>query len=141
MLTMRKLITILALSLAASLPAVAQVTMSGSTVVSGGVPAQQFLGAWSSSTSYGLNAIVTYSGSNYISLIAGNLNNTPSSSPTDWAVFSGGGGGGSLTPSSVAYPHVFYPSAGSTGSPAYNTQYNATYVQNHQCEGKGDDKV
>jgi hypothetical protein len=46
--------------------------------------------AWSSTFSYGLNALVTSGGSTYYSLIANNLNNTPASNPSDWTVGSGG---------------------------------------------------
>jgi len=44
---------------------------------------------WSSATSYVLNEMVTYSGVTYISVIANNLNNTPSSSPSDWQPIGG----------------------------------------------------
>jgi hypothetical protein len=42
--------------------------------------------AFSATTVYALNTIVTSAGIDYISLIDGNLNNTPASSPSDWAV-------------------------------------------------------
>lgn len=43
-----------------------------------------FQGVWSSSATYQLNASVDYLGTLYYSLIAGNLNHIPASSPTDW---------------------------------------------------------
>ena len=46
--------------------------------------AKTFQGAWSSTVSYAMGASVEYSGVLYVSLITNNLNNTPSSSPTDW---------------------------------------------------------
>lgn len=42
---------------------------------------------YSSLSTYALNATVNYSGTAYVSLQAGNLNNTPSSSPTFWRPF------------------------------------------------------
>ena len=45
-------------------------------------------GPWSSVTTYAINDIVSSSGTSYISLVSGNLNNTPASSPTQWSVFS-----------------------------------------------------
>ena len=44
------------------------------------------LGAWSSTTSYNLGDVVTYSGSIYASTIAANLNNTPSATSSDWTL-------------------------------------------------------
>jgi hypothetical protein len=72
-----------------SAPAPAQVTITGSTVVAGGTASQQFAGAWSSTTTYGINAIVTYGGASYMSLIPANLDNIPNSSP-DWQRLLGG---------------------------------------------------
>src|ERR1700678_1821022 len=43
-------------------------------------------GAFSSTASYGLNDIVSFQGSSYISLIAGNQGNTPSASPGQWGL-------------------------------------------------------
>lgn len=40
---------------------------------------------WSSATTYGAGDYVTYSGVNYVSIAAANLNNIPSSSPTKWS--------------------------------------------------------
>jgi hypothetical protein len=45
--------------------------------------------AWSSATTYGVNEIVTSGGTNYQSLLSGNLNHTPASSPTWWEVVTG----------------------------------------------------
>jgi hypothetical protein len=42
-------------------------------------------GVWQSTTTYGYLALVNSSGTYYISLQAGNLNNIPSTSPTYWA--------------------------------------------------------
>ena len=52
-----------------------------------------FMGAYSSTVSYALDDFVTYQGSSYISLIAGNVGNTPGASPADWALLAQGGVG------------------------------------------------
>ena len=49
-------------------------------------PALTFLGNWSSTTVYQLGQAVAYSDTVYISLVNPNLNNSPSSSPSDWSV-------------------------------------------------------
>jgi hypothetical protein len=59
------------------------------TNVIASLTATSFQGAWSNLVSYSQGASVDYSGSIYISLINGNLNNTPSSSPTDWQAAGG----------------------------------------------------
>lgn len=46
--------------------------------------------AYSATTVYPKGAFVTSAGSNYVSLVDQNLNNTPASSPTDWATTSAG---------------------------------------------------
>jgi hypothetical protein len=45
-----------------------------------------WLGTWSSVTTYEPYDVVNYSSSSYIGLTTGNLNNIPSSSPTQWAL-------------------------------------------------------
>lgn len=47
-------------------------------------------GTWSSSSSYTLGALVTYNGTTYISLLAGNLGNNPSTATSAWQVFAQG---------------------------------------------------
>lgn len=46
--------------------------------------------AYSGSTTYGIGETVSSVSINYISLVAGNLNNTPASNPTKWAVVAAG---------------------------------------------------
>jgi hypothetical protein len=53
--------------------------------------ATSFQGAWSATVSYAQGASVDYSGTIYVSLVNNNLNNTPSSSPTDWVAAGGSG--------------------------------------------------
>jgi hypothetical protein len=45
-----------------------------------------FTGLWSSTTNYQTGEAVSYNNAVYISLVNSNLNNTPSSSPSDWAL-------------------------------------------------------
>jgi hypothetical protein len=45
-----------------------------------------YQGSYNPAASYGLNDIVSYQGSSYISLVAGNGGNAPSSSPGQWGV-------------------------------------------------------
>lgn len=50
-----------------------------------------YAGAWSSSTSYNAQDVVTYNGLTYVSLAVLNQNNTPSTSMLWWASVGGGG--------------------------------------------------
>ncbi len=65
--------------------------------------------AWSSTTTYSVGQAVSYQGSSYVSLVAGNVGHTPSSSPTDWAVLASEGVTGPTGPTGVQGP------AGPTG--------------------------
>ena len=47
-------------------------------------------GAWSSTTAYAINQGVTYQGSEYVSLVNGNLNQNPASTPKSWALLTNG---------------------------------------------------
>src|ERR1019366_6646758 len=47
--------------------------------------------AWSNATPYNLNDAVDYSGASYISLVANNLGNVPTTSPTDWSLLAQAG--------------------------------------------------
>jgi hypothetical protein len=59
----------------------------------GSVTGLNYQGAYSSTTNYAVDDFVTFQGSTYISLIAGNAGNTPSLSPTDWGLLAQGGVG------------------------------------------------
>ena len=59
----------------------------------GSVTGLNYQGAYSSSTNYAVDDFVTYQGSTFISLIAGNAGNTPSLSPADWGLLAQGGVG------------------------------------------------
>ena len=53
-------------------------------------PAGPGVGVWSSVTSYSINAVVSYMGFLYVSLVNSNLNNIPASSPSQWQLNGGG---------------------------------------------------
>jgi len=59
-----------------------------------GPPVANYLGVYQSSANYARNDAVSWQGATYISLIAGNLGNTPSLSPTQWAVLAAQGPAG-----------------------------------------------
>src|ERR1700743_632149 len=61
-----------------------------------------YQGTWSSSTTYFIPQMVNYLGLTYISLTNINLNNPPSTSPSNWASIGRGGGGGSGTVTSFS---------------------------------------
>jgi len=65
----------------------------GATGVAG-IAGLIYVGAYASSTNYGLNAAVTWQGSSYISLAASNAGNTPSLSPAFWGLLAGQGAAG-----------------------------------------------
>jgi hypothetical protein len=50
-----------------------------------------FLGTYSSGTTYQPYQVVTFNGSTYVGLTLNNLNNTPSTSPTQWALMASAG--------------------------------------------------
>jgi hypothetical protein len=68
-----------------------QIMLNGVDYVEEGGAAPEALGtAWVEGTVYGLNAVVSEGGKNYISLEAGNEKHKPSSSPTHWEVIGAG---------------------------------------------------
>jgi hypothetical protein len=52
-----------------------------------------YAGAWVGTVAYNAQDVATYAGSSYVSLQAGNLNQTPATAFTYWAALGGGGGG------------------------------------------------
>jgi Collagen triple helix repeat (20 copies) len=60
----------------------------GATGVTGatGPAGLTYLGAYQALTNYALNNVVTFQGSTYISLVAGNHDQSPSQSPSSWSV-------------------------------------------------------
>jgi hypothetical protein len=59
-----------------------------------GAPGLVYQGAYASAANYALNDAVTYAGSSYISLVAGNHGNTPDSSPLAWSLLAAQGAAG-----------------------------------------------
>src|SRR5206468_6036785 len=62
------------------------VLAQGGTGGSGGGVGVAYQGTYASAANYGLNDIVTFLGSSYISLISANHGNMPSESPGEWGV-------------------------------------------------------
>lgn len=75
----------------------------------------QFRGTWSAVLTYSKGQMVTYQGGLYFSTSFSNLNNTPSSSPTFWALMST-----ALPPSSSANL-VYAGPDGSSGAPTFRS--------------------
>jgi len=73
-------------------------------------------GAWSSSTTYNLNDVVTYGGQSYVSIQAGNLNKQPSVQPAWWSVFSAAGSSGTSGTSGTSGSSGSSGTSGSSGS-------------------------
>jgi hypothetical protein len=73
---------------------------TGATGATGpqGPPVANYLGSYQSSINYALHDAVSWQGSTYVSLIAGNIGNTPSFSPSQWAVLAAQGATGATGP-------------------------------------------
>lgn len=74
---------------------------------SGGLTYQ---GSYTSRTNYGAGDIVTYNGSSYVSVAAGNHGNTPGLSAANWGLLAAGGAAGSgatTTSSSLSYQGAY----------------------------------
>jgi hypothetical protein len=93
--------------------------LSGATGTPGstgpqGPPVANYLGNYQSAANYALNDAVSWQGSTYISLSAGNQGNTPSLSPAQWAVLVAQGAAGAIGP---AGPAGAAGAAGPAGAP------------------------
>ena len=75
-----------------------------------------FTGNYSSATNYGLHDAVSYNGSTYISLVAGNAGNTPSVSPLQWAVLAAQGPAGPAGATGAQGPAGPQGATGATGA-------------------------
>ena len=73
-----------------------------------------YTGNYASTTNYARNDAVSYGGSTYISLVAGNVGQTPSSSPTYWAVLAAQGPAG---PAGATGPQGATGPVGPAGAP------------------------
>ena len=74
-----------------------------------------YTGAYISGTNYGLHDAVSYSGSTYVSMVAGNHGNTPDQSPQQWAVLAAQGLAGAAGPVGVAGPAGAAGASGAAG--------------------------
>ena len=72
-----------------------------------------YMGNYVSTTNYGLHDAVSFNGSTYVSLIAGNVGNTPSASPAQWAELAAQGPAG---PVGAMGPAGAPGGAGATGA-------------------------
>jgi hypothetical protein len=75
-----------------------------------------FTGNYSSTTNYGLHDAVSFSGSTYVSLVAGNVGNTPSSSPVQWALLVAQGAAGPAGAAGATGPAGPTGATGATGA-------------------------
>src|ERR1022692_950127 len=72
--------------------------------------------AWSNATPYNLNDAVDYSGASYISLVANNLGNVPTTSPTDWSLLAQAGAQGATGATGTQGPQGPTGATGATGA-------------------------
>src|ERR1019366_4398240 len=72
--------------------------------------------AWSNATPYNLNDAVDYSGASYISLVANNLGNVPTTSPTDWSLLAQAGTQGATGATGTQGPQGPTGATGATGA-------------------------
>ncbi|HEV2645674.1 MAG TPA: DNRLRE domain-containing protein [Acidobacteriaceae bacterium] len=91
---------------------------TGATGATGpqGPPVANYLGNYQASTNYALNDAVSWQGSTYVSLLAGNQGNTPSLSPAQWAVLVAQGAAGATGPAGPAGATGAVGPAGATGA-------------------------
>jgi hypothetical protein len=75
-----------------------------------GAAGLNYQGAYAAGVSYALHDVVTFAGSSYVSLAAGNEANTPGVT-TQWAVLAQGGAGGSGSGVGVAYQGTYVSTA------------------------------
>ncbi len=75
-----------------------------------------FIGAYSSTVNYGLGNGVMWQGAGYVSLIASNQGNTPSLSPSAWAMFAASGAAGAVGPAGAQGANGAAGATGATGA-------------------------
>jgi hypothetical protein len=75
-----------------------------------------YLGNYSSGTNYGLHDAVSYGGSTYISLVAGNVGQTPDVSPAYWALLAARGPAGPAGTTGAQGPQGLPGATGATGA-------------------------
>jgi Collagen triple helix repeat (20 copies) len=90
-----------------------------------------YTGEYVSSTNYGLHDAVSYDGSTYVSLVAGNAGNTPGASPTYWAMLAAQGPQGPAGPAGAAGsqgPAGAAGAMGATGPQGPPVSFTGTWV-------------
>jgi hypothetical protein len=92
-------------------------------------PALSYRGMWSSSTTYANGDVVTYSNALYVSSVSSNLNNTPSSSPSQWNVSGVSTGTGSGIPVGCSVNTSTDKCMGVSPYLAVSGDYSAAYTQ------------
>jgi hypothetical protein len=75
-----------------------------------------YTGNYVATTNYGLHDAVSFGGSTYISLVAGNAGNTPSLSPSQWALLAAQGAAGQVGATGAAGPVGAMGATGSAGA-------------------------
>ena len=92
---------------------------SGATGATGaqGPAVANYTGTYTSTTNYGLNDAVSYAGSTYISMVAGNRGNTPDQSPQQWTVLAAQGATGATGAAGASGPAGPAGPAGAAGAP------------------------
>ncbi len=73
----------------------------GLTGPQGPAAVMNYQGLWSSLTSYPANAVITYAGSSYLSLVAANMGNTPGLSAAMWGLLAAAGQNGTAAPTAT----------------------------------------
>jgi hypothetical protein len=76
-----------------------------------------FAGPFASATSYGVGDVVSYGGSSYISMVAGNHGQTPDVSPSAWMLLAAQGAAGAAGPTGAAGAPGAQGLQGSQGAP------------------------
>ena len=81
-----------------------------------GIAGLAYKGVYAAGVNYGLNDGVVYQGSSYISLVAGNVGNTPGLNPGQWGVLAQAGGVGVAGPAGATGPGGPAGAAGAAGA-------------------------
>ena len=81
-----------------------------------GTPGLTWLGAWGSSVSYAVNDAVSYGGTSYLSVVAGNVGQRPDLYPAAWAVLAQQGVAGAAGPAGAAGAAGVAGPQGATGA-------------------------
>jgi hypothetical protein len=104
-----------------------------------GPPVANFIGNYLSTTNYGLHDAVSFGGSTYVSLIAGNVGNTPDQSSAQWGGAGGTrscGGGWACGTCRDAGGNRCAGSAGACGSPRASGEFSGDVARGKSvCRG------